>query len=46
MRPAKKARAAVVHMWLWWATFSVKRQTGSGVVSSFKAAQAAVARLY
>jgi hypothetical protein len=48
-RPGKEtqlARAVVVHMWLWWATFTVRRQTGSGTVASFKAAQAATARLY
>ncbi|HNX51732.1 MAG TPA: hypothetical protein PKL08_16305 [Thermoanaerobaculaceae bacterium] len=39
-------RADVVHMWLWWAVFETKRLTGSGVVSAFKAAQAAVVKLY
>lgn len=48
-RPGKEiqmARAAVVHMWLWWATFAVRKASGSGTVASFKAAQAATARLY
>lgn len=39
-------RAEIVHMWLWWATFAVKRATGSGVVSAFKAAQTAVMKIY
>lgn len=41
-----KARAALVHMWLWWAVFHVSRASGSGTVAAFKAAQKATASLY
>lgn len=40
------ARAVIVHGWLWWATFALRRGSGSGVVSAFKAAQTAVAKIY
>lgn len=38
--------AETVHMWLWWTTFTVCRETGSGVTAAFKAAQQAVKKLY
>lgn len=36
----------LVHMWLWWATFEIRRASGSNTVAAFKAAQTACMKLH
>lgn len=45
MKTRSKILADAIHMWLWWSTFAVRRASGSGIVSSFRAAQTATAKL-
>lgn len=42
--PPSARYASIVFPWLWWATFEVRRRTGSGVLAAYRAAFAATAR--
>lgn len=41
-----RAEISTIHMWLWWATFTMALGDGSNALSAYKAAQRATARLY